>query len=322
LAFAAEPILPASFAGWERSGSSKISTQAGDVDAPDRAVLAEYGLEQAELATYIREGHTLSLKAVRFKDASGAYGAYTFYRTEEMLPQTAGDDAVSDGGHVLFYRGSILVDANFDFPTGMSLAAMRDLAQKLPEAQHEQKILPTLPGYLPQQSLVHASEKFIAGPEAWKKLGLPGNLVDFNASAEAVLAHYRTSEGTASLLVISYPTPQIATNKLHEVQLQADVAASRKSGPLLAIVLGPISKSEALSLAESVNWDATVTWNERTFLSAKDNIGNLIVAAFTLIGVLLLIALAGGFLVGGSRMYLRKRGKIHPDEDEVIRLNL
>ena len=51
-------------------------------DAAYPAVLNEYGFAEAETASYSRpDGRKLTVKAARFKDATGAYGAFTFYRT-------------------------------------------------------------------------------------------------------------------------------------------------------------------------------------------------------------------------------------------------
>ena len=47
-------------------------------------------------------------------DASGAYGAFTYYKQPEMLNEKIGDQASSLNNRVLFYRGNVLVEAVFD----------------------------------------------------------------------------------------------------------------------------------------------------------------------------------------------------------------
>src|SRR6516162_2817895 len=81
-AFAADrDFLPRSFAGWTQSGTAQVSTTPSTVDSAYPAVLQEYGFVESETATYTRDdGRKLTIKAARFKDATGAYGAYTFYR--------------------------------------------------------------------------------------------------------------------------------------------------------------------------------------------------------------------------------------------------
>ena len=57
------------------------------------------------LANYKREGETLSLRALSFDDASGAYGAYTYYRQNGWPKEAIGTGAASDHNRVLFWTG-------------------------------------------------------------------------------------------------------------------------------------------------------------------------------------------------------------------------
>jgi hypothetical protein len=94
----------------------------------------------------------------------------------------------------------------------------------------------------------------------------------------------------------------------------------------VAVVTGDFSPNEAQSLLAAINYDADVTWNQATSLSKKDNIGNLIIAAFSLIGILLVIALVIGFAFGGLRVLLQRffpnRWFARADDVDIIRLNL
>ena len=75
------PILPAAFGGWQRIGSSQTSNNPAVADPTNAALLKEYGFTDFEGATYARDdGRKLRIKAARFDDASGAYGAFTFYK--------------------------------------------------------------------------------------------------------------------------------------------------------------------------------------------------------------------------------------------------
>ena len=69
-------ILPKQFGGWQISGSSRTSDDPAVADPVNAAVLKEYGFTSFESATYTRDdGRKLTLRAARFGDASGAYGA-------------------------------------------------------------------------------------------------------------------------------------------------------------------------------------------------------------------------------------------------------
>ena len=80
------PILPPQFAGWHVSGTIQSSKDPAVADSVNAALLKEYGLTDFESGTYTRDdGRKLTIKAIRFADASGAYGAFTYYKLPQML---------------------------------------------------------------------------------------------------------------------------------------------------------------------------------------------------------------------------------------------
>ena len=321
LAFAAQPVLPSSFAGWQKAAGAKSTSDPAAIDSANPGVLKEYGFNGGEVAQYTRDGRKLTIRAARFNDASGAFGAFTFNRTAEMEAEQVGQGAASAGNRVLFFRGNTLVDANFEKTSAMSVAELRSLADALPPAPKDAATLPNLPGYLPQQNLVKGSARYILGPAAMASTDSP-SLADFSRSAEVAVGNYTTSLGTASLFVISYPTNQIAADELKAAQAAAPDAIIRRTGPMLVAARGPISPSEARSLTESVNYDANVTWNERTKFDKFDNIGVLVISAAMLVAVLVGIALFGGFMAGGLRVWMRRGKPEGAQGDDFIKLDL
>jgi hypothetical protein len=326
-------LLPKIFAGWEMTGAAEISKDAATADPTNAAVLKEYGLTDYAAATYTRPGRKMTVKAIRFKDASGAYGAYTFYKLPEMLNEKFGDQGSSLNERVLFYRGNILVEAHLDKVTVMSAAELRELAGDLPLATGQALGLPTLPTYLPRQSYVTNSAKYVLGPAGLAAVQAPlgADLVDFSKDAEVVLGKYNTSAGAATLMVLSYPTPQIAAERLRAIESSHPTAAeggdqflTKRTGPMLVLLTGKISVSEGKSLLASVNYDPQVTWNQRTGLNPKDNIGNLIINNFLLIGVLFLFAIVLGVAFGAFRLLIKRLfpDRVFDRDIEIIRLNL
>jgi hypothetical protein len=339
-----QPFLPNHFAGWQIQGTPGMSDDVSAADSAYAAVLKEYGFNELESATYTRPDRKLSVKAARFNDTTGAYGAFTFYKTEGMEIEKIGDLAASAGTKVLFYRGNILVEASLDRVTVMSAAELRELAAALPQPTGNKLNLPTLPAYLPRQAYIAHSAKFVEGPAGFSNIhaALPADVIDFQRSAELVLGRYSTSKGVATMLLIAYPTPQIAGDRLRAIEswMKANSCSAsgattggggckffgKRSGPIVAVVTGDVSQSEAQSLLAAISYDADVTWSQATSLRKRDNIGNLIIAAFTLIGILMLIALVVGFAFGGLRVLLQKffpnRWFGRPEDVEIIQLNL
>ncbi len=325
-------LLPTQFGGWQTPAVQK-SADPATADAANAPVLKEYGFSDYAGATYTRNGtEKLTIRAARFADASGAYGAFTFYRTRPMLDEKIGDRAASLNNRVLFFRGNVLIDAVFQPLTAMSAAELRELAFDIPLPVGNAANLPSLPSDLPQQSRVENSAKYILGPATLQTVGSPisAELVGFNTGAEVMMANYSSSGGEASLMIISYPTPQMAAQALRQIESSQITLPNpifdKRTGPLVVVVSGPLSQGEAKALLASVNYEANVTWNENTYLSKKDNIGNLIVNIILLCAIIGGIAIVSGIAFGGIRLLVKRlwpgRFFDRPEDVEFIALRI
>jgi hypothetical protein len=141
----------------------------------------------------------------------------------------------------------------------------------------------------------------------------------FHYGAEAQLGVFHNVKGDAPMLIFNYPTPNIARQQLAEFQ-KLGGAVAKRSGPLVALVLSPPDPDYAERLLSQVRYQAEVTADEYV-PTRKDNIGDLVVNAFVLIGILLAFAVISGFALGGFRA-LRKRAHHGEEEDAVITLHL
>ncbi len=327
-------ILPDAFAGWELRGAPQLGTDPRKIDSHSSNVLKEDRFTDFEIATYQHDDRTLQVKAARFEDAAGAYAAFTFYRQPLMRAEDAGTLAASLNERVLFFSGNILVDVQFDHVTGMSGAQLRELAAHLPEAKGPVGALPTLPNHLPRKELVPQTARYLTGPEAYSALNinLSPELIDFSKSPELLWARVNgDAPGSAELLLVAYPTPHIAIDKLPAYEQLAPpfsggTSAAKRSGPIIALVRGNISRGDADRILSDVNYDANVTWNENAGQGKRDNIGNVVVAALTLAAILFLISVGAGAVFGFGRIYLprfraRKTGETR-DDGKMIRLDL
>jgi len=341
---AASPILPKQFAGWQIQGAAEASKDAAAADPTNAALLKEYGFTDFESATYKSDdGRTLKIRAARFADASGAFGAYSFYLRPEMAREEIGDQGSSLNQRVLFYRGHIVVEAVFSQLSVMSAAGLRELAGVLPRPTGNAANLPPILAFMPHRGYQANTEKYAEGPLALGAIAspVPSDLIDFSANPEVVLGQYSTPGGEATLMLIEYPTPALAAEHLrridsahHAAQPQAGVEAvenvgpffDKRTGPIIAIASGPLSQSDAQTLLGAVNYEASVTWNENTYFDKKNNIANLLVNIILLCIIVGAISLAAGVAFGGARVLLRKYfpGPIfgRADHDEFISLDL
>ena len=358
-----EDILPANFAGWQIAPGTKTSQDPAIADPANPTVMKEYGFRDFEAASYTRNERRITVRAARFADASGAYGAFTFYRDPRMQPEKIGDEGASANNRILFSRYNILLDVVLEKVTAMSATDLRELADDLPRPPGEAVTLPSLPNYLPRQPAVSNSAKYIVGPVVLEKVQAPlrFSLVDFSSGSEVALQDYSTSLGTATLMVIAYPTPQIAAAHLKVIEEWRSSAASqaaangssgssaalpadaapvanpapvtltgefqvKRSGPLVAVVAGQMSAREAKSLLGQVHYEADVTWHEDAHLGPQDNVGLFLIALFSLIAIIIFITLVAGVAFGGIRILARRffpdRVFDKPENVEFIRLNL
>jgi hypothetical protein len=345
---AAPALLPPQFSGWRISGSPQTSKDPAVADPANAALLKEYGFSDFESATYTRDGRKLSLKAARFADATGSYGAFTYYKLPQMLKETIPDQAASLNERVLFYRGNVLVDAVFEKLSAMSAAELRELSEALPLPAGNSRNLPSLPAYLPKLGYVKNTAKYVVGPVGLEKISapLPAQLVDFSVGSEVALGTYQTSDGHATLILISYPTPQIAAEHLRQLDAarqpnpqQPGSAATlsmlpvtmgpvfdKRTGPMLVIATGALSPEDAKALLSLVNYEADVTWNENTYTGKKNNLGNLLLNVFLLCAILMAFSAVAGLAFGGIRLFfnriLPERVLHREKETEFISLHL
>ncbi len=182
------------------------------------------------------------------------------------------------------------------------------------------------------------------GPMALAALASPvsADQVDFTTSAEVSLAHYQTSSGEATLMLISYPTPQIAAEHLRKIDAAHHLAQQqstgistvegsgtffdKRTGPIVAIAAGGISDSDAKSLLGSVNYEASVTWNTPSESAQVHDLTMLILNIVVLCAILAGLAIIAGVAFGGVRILMKRLypNKVfdRPEEMEFISLHL
>src|ERR1700693_2741643 len=337
-------LLPQQFGGWEVQGSPQKSTDPAAADPTNATVLKEYRFTDLASSTYTQDDRrTLKIRAARFADASGAFGAYTFYLQPEMTKEKIGDQGASLGERALFYRGNVLVDAQFSKESVMSGAELRELAGVLPRPNGNAANLPTFIEFMPRRGYVANTQKYVMGPAALTALAPPvsADLVDFNTSSEVSLARYGTSSGEATLMLISYPTPQLAAEHLrridaayHLTQPQGGVSSvesagsfsAKRTGPIVVVATGPVSDSDAKSLLGMVNYQASVTWNTPSDNPQARDLYMLILNIVILCGIVGGLAIVAGVAFGGIRILMKRwyPDKVfdRPEQMEFISLRL
>jgi len=345
-AIKAKTLLPDTFDGWVATGPAKVVTDPAQADSTNGAALKEYDFTVAAQLSYKRDNDTLNVHALQFNDATGAYGAYTFYRQNGWPKESIGTGATSDNNRVLFWKGNTVVDATFSRIGPMSAGEMRELASQIPEPGGNKSLIPPILSNLPQGSLDKQTTHYALGPAAYTGSGgvLPPDLVGFDRDAEALTANYTLRSGPATLTVIEYPTPQMAAGQETKIRdyikagshaqppfpkplADSDQASLevRRSGPLVALVSGDAIPEESHRLIETVHYEDNLTSIPQPTESEVAKTGKLLfgIATLCIVGAGAAILL-GGFLGGGRVLYRMARGKPASSmyEIEFIRLNL
>jgi hypothetical protein len=335
----------------------KAITDPAQADPANTEALREYDFTGGMLGNYKRSGETLSLHALRFHDASGAYGAYSFYRQNAWPREEIGTGATSNRNRVLFWLGNTVVDANFSRIGPMSGSELRELASHLPVPAGSSALAPPILSSLPKDSLDGQTTHYALGLASYAGSGgvLPPELVGFDRGAEAVTATYSLRSNPATLTIIDYPTPQMAAAQEPKIRaylqkgnpgaggptagnpaqppwpkpLQDSDPASlevRRSGPLVAVVSGDAIPEESHKLLAMVHYESDIvslpkpTGESEVGKTAKLLIG---IAGLVIIGVSAALLL-GFFLGGGRALYRMARGKPISSvyEEEFIRIDL
>jgi len=343
-------LLPETFDGWVPAEPAKVLTDPAQADPANAAALKEFGFRSGLVSNYKREGETLSLRALHFDDASGAYGAYTFYRQDGWPKEAIGTGAASNHNRVLFWQGDTMVDATFSHIGPMSAGELREIARRLPIPPGTLALAPPILVNLPKASLDPQTTHYALGPAGYAGPAgtvtgvLPPSLVGFDKGAETVTADYSLTSGPATLTIIDYPTPQMAQAQENAIRAylkagsqaqppwpkpltDSDVASLevRHSGPLVVVVSGDAIPDDSHRLLESVHYEADLTAIPQPVESEIEKTGKLLlgIAALCVIGAGAAILL-GGFFGGGRALYRIARGKPASSvwDEEFIHLNL
>ena len=267
-----------------------------DIRGDDRPEWDEYGLDAIENADY----GAFKVTAQRFKDTTGAFGA-----------------SLEPSGQSYARVGNYLIRCSGKCPKDLPKLAETALAGI------SRSDLPLLANYLPAKDRIPRSERYILGPIYLKESApsIPESLVGFQFSPEVALARYRTQKGDQLLVIVSYPTPQIARDQATAFE-QAKVGQVKRTGPYVAVIPSPSDPVAAQNLLSDINYQASVSENEPIRIPIKpQTAARMILAIFTLAGIVLAFCVLSGVAFAGLRIFGKRFGYMNADESMIV-LNL
>jgi Family of unknown function (DUF6599) len=324
---AADVQWPAKIDDLEGSGIPS-SVPAGGGDQQPLPVLKEAGIIKLGSRNYRSGDRSAQVLLYSFQDSSGAYQAFTSMRAEA---------ASGDSASVTRVNGNLVVWIHSNFKlTPEELRVLDAWEQSISDGIPS----PPIATYLPDQSRQSFSERYALGPVAFREAAAAlgradaARLVDvagFDSHAEAMFAKYKAVKDEATLLLIEYPTPQLAELHLRHLQrglrdAKLSTSSIERKGSLLSIVLAPTSAEYAEKLRAAVNYETEVTWNEPSTTATDPPITSTLVKIIIATMVLMGMAFVLGIAFGGVRVITKRLfpGKVfdRPAQMEVLQLGL
>src|SRR5262249_20180177 len=123
---------------------------------------------------------------------------------------------------------------------------------------------PPVSNHLPPHNLVSGADQYVLTPDhVDRSFGIDPAALGFDDDVEVATAAYRVNNTPARLMLLLYPTQQIA--KKYAEQLEAGkpglTAHLKRVGPLVAIVAGVENSGIVQSILDDVNYETKITWN-------------------------------------------------------------
>src|SRR5260370_22690476 len=219
--------------------------------------------------------NSITVWAGSFLDPSSAYEVYTSEINPGMMPSTVGPNSAIDREKLLILVGNVLL--RVEQPRDVSAEDLQQLFATV-RAHSERTPLPPIRSYLPQ-SFTDGTQKYALGPNGFlfalstlkrEEFANLANEVGFGsaARAEAMMAEYRRGKDSAALLLIDYPTPQLAEQHLRHLEQAISSAAKQagtsieRKGTLLSLVLRPSTAAYGNAVRNAMNYETNVTWND------------------------------------------------------------
>jgi hypothetical protein len=339
---AAEPsLLPDKFGNWQAEGPSKIASgkdlykNFGDARTNG---LKEAGLRATEERSYRSGSDEVTLTLYAFQDPSGAYQFFTQTLHAGMKKTTLGDEASFDDQNGEVLTGNLVLLA-----VSSGQVQPETLGEIVPalKAKADRTPYPPLKSYLPEKGLVTGTQRYALGPVGFRAAMSAldeaaytdlSKVVGFESGVESILARYKTERGSGVLLLLEYPTPQLAEQHLHHLE-EALPAEARQAGvdvqrnaSMLSLVFGTKSKEFAQELRRNINYETQVIRDEAGQTLTDPPWVLVLSKIFFITAIFLGVATGLGIAFGGVRVLTKRLfpGKVfdRPQDIEILQMGL
>lgn len=282
-----------------------------------------YGLAAATVQNWTGATGNVRLTLFEMLDASSAFGLFTLDRNIDQagfVRVPYGTEGFRIGTRTEFWQSKYVVKLEGN------TAGSDEMARTISENIFGSSRKPPVSTHLPPANLVQGSDKYIVDASGIeRKLNIDPQSLGFDNSVEVATADYRVGSNVAHLILLMYPTQQIAKKYEESWATSApdDGAFRKRVGALLAIVRGSRDPAIAKAILDGVNYETQVTWDQpRPDISIRE----VILTIFSFIGIALLFTVVVGLSFGGLRVFVKARYPDRvfdrPQDMEIIQLKL
>lgn len=299
----------------------------------DSNVLSEYGFVRVFEQDFAEQDGRISAEIFEMMDSAAAYGYFTFTRDRNGKPLERIGNIGQDLEHsIIFAQNRYFIRLTARGNQASLHAGLLRVGNAISHLLPTSYLTPAVVAQLPRENLVRNSTVFVLGMQALSRKCPPlgdKDIFGLANGAEAVVADYQFPGDSATLLLITYPTQQLAKKFLESgyqtfaAQNLNQPAFYKREGPLAVLVFGTKSAEAATTLLDRISYASMVSWDPKT---QPLGVAKMMLNIFLYTGVMLSIALIAGIFFGLFRIIIKKilPGRVfdRPEATELIKLNL
>lgn len=299
LALAAIPLTGAIFP--ERIGEFKRG-QVEALTAPDAPLYREYGFQEAEQAEFSGPAGSFKIAGWKVKDSTGALALFEVRVPENAISSNLAPVAAETS------NGAIVAYGNFVLEYSGRKPEKDDVENLLVQLrQVERSTLPGFIQFLPKEELIPNSERYILGPVSLERFApkITPSLAALHLSMEGQTGRYKTGSGELTMVLLSYPLPNMARER--QAALLEAGAMAKRSGSLVAVIFDPPNADDAERVLARVNYESNLS-RQSVGTPPAQGLANIVLTGFLMAGIAFAASLLAGIWLGGFANLLKRFG--------------
>ncbi|MFI5176047.1 MAG: DUF6599 family protein [Terriglobia bacterium] len=299
-------------------------------------------LKECGFRSYWEEGFERGHRAVAVQvfelgDSSGAYSLYSIQVQPGGHAEAIGDQCTTGADDLWLWQANLVVHVIDQNASGKVRTQLLEIAREISSLIRQRAELPNLVKRLPFHNQVSGTYRYTLGPQGFAALKIPLEFsrLGLEMGAEVSMAKYQFSSSEGLLMLLNYPTPQMArkyysamqdTRSLWVNPPSGGTVFTKRSGPLIALLWGTLNEGDANTLLQTIQYTADLTWDKVPPGEEIAAYVRRVRQSILLTGALLLVTFGTGVVFGLIRVAVKRWVPIsifdRPEEVELTQLRL